>query len=139
MRRRRLRSSTQLRRKGMGQKTYMNGGLYSMSEKFFLDVVEQMYNVKIDRQYNLKNRYYDGRFGEHLLEIDGAHWHTKLKDRKRDYLKDKLAEQFGFKIHRIRLNKVRDVPMAIAQHKSLLDEIFYGNSSQKSKIPSSAQ
>ena len=133
--RRRLRSANQLRRRGRGKRQQILGGLYSKSEKFFLDVIEEMYNVKIDRQYMLRNRFFDGRFGDHLLEIDGERWHSRPEDRKRDFLKDKLAERYGFKLHRIRLNNVRGVPMAIAQYKTLLEEIFNGsNSGSKSKL-----
>jgi len=114
----------------------MNGGIFSKSEKFFLDTVESMYGVTIERQFVLSSRYYDGRFGDHLLEIDGSRWHSKPSDKRRDVLKDKLAVKYGFQLHRIKLDRLRDVPMAIEQSKPLLDEIFNGNGSTKSKVPS---
>lgn len=125
-----------LRKRGRGKRAFMAGTLHSKSEKFFLDICESVYGVKIERQYMLGARFYDGRFGEHLIEVDGYHWHSRPEDRRRDELKDRIAKKFGFQLHRIRLNKTAEVPMALEQYKVILNEIFNG-SNTKPKISSS--
>jgi very-short-patch-repair endonuclease len=115
----------------------MTGTLHSQSEKFFLDVLESIYSIKIERQFMLGSRFYDGRFGTHLIEVDGLHWHSRPEDKRRDALKDRIAQKYGFQLHRIRLNRTADVPNALEQHKQVLDEIFNGSS--KPKIPAPAR
>lgn len=136
---RRPRSIKKLRNRGKGKQAFVTNHLHSQSEKFFLDVVEAIYGVKIERQYLLGSRFYDGRFGDHLLEIDGYRWHSRPKDRKNDELKDFIAKKFGFQIHRIRLNKTAEVPKALEQYKELLEEIFKNGSSKKSEISAPTQ
>lgn len=134
---RKIRSPKRLRDKGKGKEAFVRGNLHSKSEKLFLDIVEVVYGVKIERQYLLGSRFYDGRFGDHLLEIDGLRWHSRPKDRKNDELKNFIAKKFGFKIHRIRLNKTDEVPMVLEQYKGLLDEIFKNGA--KPTIPTTGE
>jgi very-short-patch-repair endonuclease len=134
-----IRSKKKLLNRGKGNVAYMAQKLHSRSEKFLLDVLEAMYNIKIERQYPLGRRFYDGRWGDHLIEIDGSHWHDMPEMVKKDAAKDKLAAKFGFKIHRIRLDKKRDVPVILEQHKSLFDEIFLNVNDSQPKISSSSR
>ena len=113
----------------------MLGMLHSKSEKFFLDTIEAVYDVKIERQFPLGSRYYDGRYGQHLIEVDGYRWHSQPDDKRRDALKDRIAKKYGFQIHRIRLNKSAEVPAVLEQYRPLLNEIFNGSS--QPKVPSS--
>ena len=135
----RYQSSKRLRNRGKGKEHFVTGTLHSKSEKFFLDICESVYGVKIERQFLLGSRFYDGRFGNHLLEIDGSRWHSRPADRERDLLKERIAKKFGFELHRIRLNKTDEVPMALEQYKELLDEIFKNGSDTKSTISSSTK
>ena len=132
---RRYRSVKRLRNRGKGKESFTRGTLHSKSEKFFLDICESIYGIKIERQFLLGQRFYDGRFGEHLIEVDGARWHSRPKDKRNDELKNRIAEKYGFKIHRIKLNKTDEVPMALEEYKNLLDEIFKNDSTSKPSIP----
>jgi very-short-patch-repair endonuclease len=130
MRRRKLKSRWKLLKRGRGIRAVMIGTLHSKSEKLFLDTLEAVFSVKIERQFMLDSRFFDGRFGEHLIEVDGFYWHSKPAAVRKDALKDHIAQKYGFKLHRIRLNKSSEVPMALEQYKTLLKEIFDARNTQ---------
>jgi very-short-patch-repair endonuclease len=104
-----------------------------------LDICESVYGIKIERQYILGSRFYDGRYGNHLLEIDGVKWHSKPDAIVRDQLKEQIAKKFGFELHRIILNKIEEVPAVLVQYKALLDEIFKDGSNSKLEISTSTK
>jgi very-short-patch-repair endonuclease len=120
----RLKSAYRLRNRVIHKKF---GIRVSMSETKFLDILEVLYNVKIERQFKLNHRYYDGRYGEYLIEVDGEKWHSKPKDQLRDKLKDKIAAKNGFKLCRIVLNSSRDIPKVLLHNSELLKELFSGH------------
>lgn len=96
----------------------------SASEEAFFNAVEELYKIKINRQFPLDYRFFDGQYGMVLIECDGERWHSRPKHKRRDALKDEIARKHGFKLYRIKLNRVRDVPQAIEENKQLLSEIF---------------
>ena len=98
--------------------------LNSKSEKFFLDIIESVYSIKIERQFLLDHRFFDGRYGEHLIEVDGERWHSLPEHKSRDAYKEQIAKKYGFQLHRIRLNSIKNVPEALETYKPLLEEIF---------------
>jgi hypothetical protein len=111
--------------RGKGKK-FLGSDLSSESEKLFLDQLESIYNIKIERQFRLHYRFFDGRYKNCLLEIDGKKWHSKQKDILRDKWKDMIAIRNGFKLYRIELNNRREIPIALEKNKQILEEIFNG-------------
>ena len=73
-------------------------GTISKSGTTFLNKIEQTFNVEIEREYILKNRLFDGRINNILLETNGSYWHSLPHIKKNDKIKEKLALQKGFKI-----------------------------------------
>jgi len=96
----------------------------SASEDAFLDAVETMFQVKVFRQFPLEYWFYDAQYGKVLFELDGFRWHSRPKQKKRDVKKDETAKKYGFTLHRIRLDRVRDVKKVIEENRQLLTEIF---------------
>jgi len=109
--------------KGKGKK-FLGCDFSSESEKLFLDQLEIIYNIKIERQFCLHYRFFDGRYNNCLLEIDGRKWHSKKKDVLRDKWKEMIAIRNGFKLYRIELNNKKEIPIALEKNKLLLEEIF---------------
>jgi len=101
----------------------------SKSETLFFDTLEQLYNIKIQRQYVLKFKKYDGRIGKILLECDSERFHHTKKERQNDSYKDLLAKKFGFILYRIKLNNTREVTRVISEHKELFEKLFGENKS----------
>jgi very-short-patch-repair endonuclease len=120
-----------------GKKRFFKHDLFSQSEKNFLDQLELIYGVKIERQFALHYRFYDGRWKDVLLEIDGYKWHSKKKAILRDKYKDSIAKKFGFRIFRISLNNIREIPKVLEENKLLLEEIF--NDEQKCSLSTSKE
>jgi very-short-patch-repair endonuclease len=98
----------------------------SMIENMILKRLERMYNVKIQRQYKIETKYYDGRYENHLFEIDGIAWHSSAGAVYNDRKKDELAIKHGFKLHRIRVtnHNLNDI---IGSNIRTLNEIFSKN------------
>lgn len=96
----------------------------SASETEFLNRVEKMFDVTINRQFPLEYWFYDGQYGMHLFEIDGTKFHSRPKSKKRDAVKDEVAKRYGFQLHRIKLDRVRDVTLAIMENTNTLNKIF---------------
>jgi len=119
---RRRKTYRQLRKKGSNKVDPKE--LSSQSETMFLDMIEAIYKIRITRQFKLGYRYYDGQYGKILLELDGERWHRSDSHKKRDALKDSIAKRHGFTLYRIPLNRIRDIPKVIAEHRQLLDKIF---------------
>lgn len=122
----RIKTEWQLKQRGKGKKRMVitSKEMFSKSEKKFLDQVETIYGIEIERQFPLSYRFYDGRYKEHLFEIDGEKWHSSPVHKKRDSWKNKLAVKFGFNLHRIKLNSLKEVPIVLEENKELLEGIF---------------
>jgi len=61
--------------------------------------------MPIERQFRLETKLYDGRCGNILIEVDGAMWHDRPEQVKRDKVKDDLAIKHDFLLIRIRVNR----------------------------------
>ena len=107
----------------------LNNGLswpirQSKSEIKFLDKIEKIYNKSIERTFPLKNKYYDGRYGNVLLEINGEYWHSKSKVIKNDKYKKNLAINNGYEIYTFIVNNIKEVDNKLKKYKKELDKIF---------------
>ncbi len=121
MRGKRLKSKKQLYK---SKKKKIIKDMTSKSEKFLLDSLETIYNIKIERQYQINHKYFDGRYAMHIIECDGSRWHSNKKDLKNDIFKDEIAKRNGFEMHRIQLNRIKEVPKCLQENKLLFDKIF---------------
>ena len=90
--------------------------------KLFLDTLERIYNIKIEREFLLQGYYYDGRIDEVLIETDGTFWHKNTGER--DQRKTLVANKHGYQLFRIELDSVEEVEKAIQDNKVRLDSLF---------------
>jgi very-short-patch-repair endonuclease len=94
----------------------------SYTENIILKKLEKFLNIKIERQFFLNGRYFDGRYKNILLEVDGVFWHSKTKDLINDHEKDKIARMHGFKLIRLRISSLKDINNVIASNIRLIRE-----------------
>jgi len=94
----------------------------SKSELLFLDAIERIYGIVIQRQTQLFGRVYDGRYNRILFEIDSDYWHRNKQDV--DRMKDELALKHGFCIVRIVIDNSRCVSRALIELKPSLIKLF---------------
>jgi hypothetical protein len=99
----------------------------SKSSKLFFDEIEKKFKIKIIREFFLDGRYFDGKYGDYLIEIDSQYWHS-FDDRKIiDQIKNKIAVQNNYKILRIQLNSTRDINKTLDKNLNVFKEIFETN------------
>ena len=97
----------------------------------FLDKIEMIFGCRIEREFEIrygneanKVRFYDGRYKDYLIELDGKWFHRTNEQKRNDKLKDVIATRHGFKILRLPLNSNKDVDVVFAQNIDKLREIF---------------
>jgi very-short-patch-repair endonuclease len=95
----------------------------SRIERLIILLIERKLGIKMQRQFRLKGKYYDGKYKNVLLEIDGVFWHRTPRQLANDLLKDQIAIENGYKIYRI---KVFGSPaeLIVASHIKKLQETF---------------
>ena len=105
--------------------------LPSKSSQQFLDKIEMMFSCKIDREYKLQYggkpnqvRYYDGKFKNVLIELDGTYFHSTKKAQKNDTFKAHLAERFRYEVLRFELNSVSEIDRVLAENLDTLKTVF---------------
>jgi hypothetical protein len=87
----------------------------SKSATRFLNELELIWNVKIIREFVLGGRYFDGKVGNLLIEVDGSYWHTLPKIIKISKQKECIAKENGYELKRFSIDTERDVPIRIEQ------------------------
>ena len=105
--------------------------LPSKCSQKFLDKIEFVFGCRIEREYKLEYgfgrnevRYYDGRYKDYLIELDGSHFHRTKRQKRNDKLKNSVAEMCQFKLLRLPLDSSADVDRVFAENLTLLQEIF---------------
>jgi len=93
----------------------------SKSGTLFLNRVEKKFRVKIEREFKLENRYFDGKVDAILIEIDCNYWHHKNRT---DAVKNALARKYGFKLVRFVVNEKQEIPSRLKQYASRLEKLF---------------
>lgn len=96
----------------------------SNSETQFLDALERLYNIRIQRNVSIQNRVFDGRYKNIIIEVDGDYWHSLPKSILNDQYKNLLVEESGLTILRIRLNDVKDINQVLTDRKTEFDKSF---------------
>ena len=84
--------------------------LQSKSATTFLDCIEKMIHTKIEREFELGGRFFDGKLGNILIEVDGRYWHT---DNPIDALKEEIAKKHKFVLMRFEVNNEREIPSVL--------------------------
>ena len=98
-------------------------GYVSKSGTTFLDKIEQLFNIKIEREFELSHRYFDGRYKNYLIEVDSDYWHSAKKAQIIDAQKTQLAKKNGFKLFRVKVNNLKEVEPAIQKYISVLSTL----------------
>lgn len=97
----------------------------SKTENIVLKKLEKIFQKKIIRQFQLENKYYDGKYKKYLIEVDGLQFHSKIDDLKNDIYKNKLAKKNGYKVIRLLIPSIKDINRIIQINYPILKEIFY--------------
>lgn len=96
--------------------------LPSKSSTLFLNNIEKLFGITIEREYRLNHRYFDGKFNNILIEVDNSYWHKNTQ--KNDLYKDNIALNNGFTIIRCQVESIKQVPQAIEQYKESIIKAF---------------
>lgn len=83
--------------------------LISMSATVFLDVLEKIFDTKFEREFELGGRFFDGKDGNLLVEVDSRYFHNTEKGRNADIIKNEIANNNGYTLVRFNINDMRDV------------------------------
>lgn len=81
----------------------------SASATKFLDVLEKLFGVKFEREYELGGRLFDGRNENLLVEVDSAYFHNLERVRKVDILKNTIAKDNDYKLVRFNIDNMKEV------------------------------
>jgi very-short-patch-repair endonuclease len=98
---------------------------HSKSETVFLDKLEQIYNIKITRNFLIENRIFDGKYNDTIIEIDGEYWHNQKQAIINDEYKTSLVYKNNYKLLRIKLNSCKEIDNTLIKYKQELDKCFY--------------
>jgi len=96
---------------------------YSKSGTLFLNQLENSLNLKIEREFNLQNKFYDGKINNILVEVDGTYFHRTSKQKKNDEYKDQLAKDHGYILYRFTVDSEKEVPKALIKYASQIEEL----------------
>jgi very-short-patch-repair endonuclease len=96
----------------------------SKTETYFLDKLEEEFNIKIERQYKIKNKYYDGYLEDRnlLIECDSDYWHSSARAKSNDRYKTKLAEENNLNLVRFKINSINNANSVLQSLKDLRHE-----------------
>ena len=96
----------------------------SKSAEAFLKRIEYIFEIKIEREFKIGRKSYDGRWNNILIEIDGLYWHGIPEAVRRDKLKESIAKENGYDIHRFRVDTIADVPSQFLRYYPKLKRLF---------------
>ncbi len=103
-----------------------NNHYTSKAEREFVKIIEERYDVKLQKQFRIEHGVYDIKHENILIEVDGKYWHSTDDAQKRDKYKNRLAKKYGYKLYRFEVNRDKEAQKVIEQNKKLLDKIFGG-------------
>ena len=80
-----------------------------------LNKLENILDLKIEREHKLENRYFDGYIPElkTLIESDSPYWHKRQKDSQNDRYKEQIAKTAGLRLIRVKNDSPADHEQAI--------------------------
>ena len=87
-------------------------------------IVEQSFNISLERSFWLGGRCFDYKFKNYLFELDGSYWHRTEEHKKRDLLKNEIAKNNGYDLIRFPIETAKDALVSIHKNWELLGIIF---------------
>jgi len=96
-------------------KTVKPSFMTSVSGKQFLDALECRWNVDIEREVELDGRFFDGRIGNLLIEVDNSYWHSLPHRVLVDQQKNEIAKRNGYELQRFIVESSKDVKRVISE------------------------
>ena len=87
----------------------------------FLNKLENMFDVKIEREIQLSGKFYDGKFNNILIEVDSDYWHNINKT---DDIKNEIAKNNNFILYRFKVNGIKEVDAVINKNLDALKNIL---------------
>lgn len=96
----------------------------SKSETKFLDEMENLCNIKMERQFILGGKLYDGRYKDILIELDGSYWHSLPGRKENDFNKDIIAGENGYNLIRIIMDSEKEAVNYIENKSQVLINLF---------------
>jgi very-short-patch-repair endonuclease len=95
----------------------------SKTENIVLKKIENLFKIKIQRQFELDGKFYDGKYKKYLLEIDGVAWHSKPEQILNDELKNIIAKKNNYKLIRIRIPTIKSINVCLLSKHKILSEM----------------
>lgn len=88
--------------------------------------IKEIFNIELESSYWIENKCYDYKVPNKkiLIECDGSYWHSLVKAKENDIYKNILAEKYGYKLYRFKLDKIEEIENIINNNKILFLEIF---------------
>lgn len=100
------------------QKCYLNSGISKCANSLLIKI-EQYLQYKIEREYQIKDKFFDGYIPELnlLIESDGKYWHSTKKAKEIDNIKNTLAREVGLNLFRVTNDSELEVETAFEKFK----------------------
>lgn len=95
----------------------------SKSEIQFLNKLQEILNIEIERHYAITTKEYDGRYKNILFEVDGEYWHNMTHHKENDFIKDDLANANGYILFRFIVNEVSEIHKRILEYDGVIKNI----------------
>lgn len=96
----------------------------SKSEIAWGKIVEALFDIALEHSVWLEGRCFDYRYQNYLFEIDGTYWHSLPHVQKIDQLKNKIAEDHGYKLYRFSIADVPALLFGFIRDLPLLQQLF---------------
>lgn len=104
----------------------------SKSAKAFMRRIEEVFNIRLVTEFRIGRKYYDAKWRNLLIEIDGKYWHAHPEVILRDRLKEEIAKENGYRLVRIKVNTIEEVPSKFLRYYPVLKEAIQH---ERTKIP----
>jgi hypothetical protein len=95
----------------------------SKSCRKFLNRLENILEIKIEREFMLDYRFFDGKYKNILFEIDGPFYHSLPRQKKIDILKNNIALKNNFKLYRFEVGNVSEINKVIIKNTESINQI----------------
>jgi hypothetical protein len=102
----------------------MDFGVSKVGTKF-LDELERLFSVEIEREVVIDGHPFDGRVADILFETDGSYWHGLPRVRKRDVVVQKISSRHGFKLLRFSgIDDLRKISSYVSKYEKCVRDVF---------------
>jgi hypothetical protein len=99
-------------------KNLLKLGISSKPEMEFFNVLKFYFGKDVKKPFKLEGKIYDYILNNKvLIEFDGEYWHSLLKNKENDELKNKIAIKHGYKIFRVKEKNANDIEILLTLKK----------------------